>query len=67
MDQNTKSFLATEEYQRRREELSREINSRPVKIDRACFAKTPAEKEKAKEAKKAYKKMLAEENGKKEG
>ncbi len=61
MEPNNKNFTTTEEYQRRRLELNREINSHPVKIDYACFQKTQAERDLLKVAKAAYKKMKADE------
>lgn len=53
---NVRTWLASEEYQRRKLELNKEINSYPVKIDRECFKKTPLERELAKIAKSEWKK-----------
>ncbi len=61
MEPNNKNFTSSEEYQRRRLELNREINSHPVVIDYACFQKTQAEKDQVKVAKAAWKKMKAAE------
>lgn len=44
MDLNIKQWLESDAYQRKKEELSREINSHRRVIDYSVFKKTPEER-----------------------
>lgn len=61
-ENNLKAYLTTEHYQRNKQELNKEINKNgKLIIDRTCFAKTPEERTKLKEAKKKWREFIAAE------
>lgn len=61
-ENNLKAYLSSEHYQRKKQELQREIQREgTLFIDRTCFKKTPEERIKLKEAKKQWRKLKAEE------
>lgn len=53
-----KKFMETKLYREKREELFKEINNRPVVIDRSVFKKGPKEKVKALNSKIEWKREM---------